>query len=538
MQSLRVDNEKLNGSLQQVQDQFARLKVQHLKKDVTSTTLTQPIQSNQVFHGTSLLLTSMPNYILKPKPIVCMYYLFLFCLQVSVKQDTPQGKSSDSGDPTALPRPDPSNQQQSVAQQPPTIPNVNTVPPATLDNYKQQPEARCVPNSPTEGHPSMNSDNPIVEVNGFRNATAQNERQSSTGPQSDNGIRYPPSLKVKQSHSSAPSSTNFALSEQAASPTDSNKMALVLGEKQLEIPSKMPSDFNQSDYPANTHQGGGYQDPVNNFQDNLPQGHYQDQYQNQPHPWNVPPSNHPSQWPNQQPYLQDHLYQQQPGAQYEQPRSPHYNPQQQNYGQSNYNQQHGNVQQQGPHWCNHGRQDQWENQHYQGAGQQAYNYPNDGLQHNTQNPSYPMPSNLRDDGICYPLSLKVKQSHSSAPSNTNFALSEQAKSSDSGDATALPRPDLSNQQRSVAQQPPTIPNVNTVPPTTQDTYNQQPAARLVPNEGRPSCMNFDNPRPVMMVEMDSFPDGSIQTNMEKSAQFCEALEGGLADYQSLFKRYH
>ncbi len=530
MQSLRVDNEKLNGSLQQVQDQFARLKVQHLKKDVTSTTLTQPIQSNQVFHGTSLLLTSMPNYILKPKPIVCMYYLFLFCLQVSVKQDTPQGKSSDSGDPTALPRPDPSNQQQSVAQQPPTIPNVNIVPPATQDSYNQQPEARFVPNSPTEGHPSMNSDNPILEVNGFKNEAGENKRQSSTGPQS---ICYPPSLKVKQSHSSAPSSTNFALSEQAASPTDSNRISLVLGEKQLEIPSNMLSDFNQSDYPpANTHQGGGYQDPVNNFQvqgrsgfDNLAQG-YQHEYQNHPQPRNVPPSNHPSQWPSQQPYLQDHLYQQQPGAQ---------------YGQSHYNQQHGNGQQQGPHWCNHGQQDpnsQWENQRYQGARQQAYNYPNDGLQHNTQNPSYPMPSNLRDDGICYPLSLKVKQSHSSAPSNTNFALSEQAKSSDSGDATALPRPDLSNQQRSVAQQPPTIPNVNTVPPTTQDTYNQQPAARLVPNEGRPSCMNFDNPRPVMMVEMDSFPDGSIQTNMEKSAQFCEALEGGLADYQSLFKRYH
>ncbi len=55
------------------------------------------------------------------------------------------------------------------------------------------------------------------------------------------------------------------------------------------------------------------------YHDNSPQGHYQDQYQNQPHPQNVPPSNHPSQLPDQQRYLQDHLYQQQPGAQFEQP---------------------------------------------------------------------------------------------------------------------------------------------------------------------------------------------------------------------------
>ena len=49
MQSLRVDNEKLN---RQVQDQFARLKVQHLELKKEVTTLTEPhrpIQpSNQV----------------------------------------------------------------------------------------------------------------------------------------------------------------------------------------------------------------------------------------------------------------------------------------------------------------------------------------------------------------------------------------------------------------------------------------------------------------------------------------------------------
>ncbi len=55
LQSLRVDNEKLN---RQVQDQFARPKVQHLKKDVTPTSPTEPLVPNQVFYGTSLLLTS------------------------------------------------------------------------------------------------------------------------------------------------------------------------------------------------------------------------------------------------------------------------------------------------------------------------------------------------------------------------------------------------------------------------------------------------------------------------------------------------
>ncbi|XP_064386017.1 uncharacterized protein LOC135334661 isoform X2 [Halichondria panicea] len=404
--SLHSDNEKLNRSLQKVQEQFAGLKVRHLelKKEVTNATPTTPPEPPIPIH---------PN-------------------QVSVKQDIPQGRSSDSSDPTAKPKPD---QQQSVAQQPTTIPNVNIVPPTIQDNYNQQPEARLVPNLPTEGLLSMNFENPrsahdSVEVNGFRNAAGRNERQSSTGPQPDNSIRYPPGLQVKQSHSSAPSSTNLALSEQVASPTDaSNKMSLVLGDQQLEKPSNMPSDFNQSHYPANTNQGGDYQDPVNNYRgqsgsDNLPQCHYQYQNQLQPgQPQNVPPSNHPSQWPNQQPYVQDHLYQQQaaqPGPQYEQPRSPHYNPQQQNYGQSNYNQQHGNNQQQGPHWCNHDQQypnSQWEsNQQYQGAGQQAYNYPSDGLQpqqYNTIAPSYP--SNFRDDDAHSP----VLNNHNSLSENTS-----------------------------------------------------------------------------------------------------------------------
>ncbi len=322
-----------------------------------------------------------------------MYIAPAFCLQVSVIQDTPQGRNSDSSDPTAIPRPDPSNKY-SIAQQLPTMPSVNIVPRETQDNYNPQPEARLVPNSPTEGLPSMNFDEPRsahdrVEVNGFRNAAERNERQSCTGPQPDNSIRYPPGLKVKQSHSSAPSSTNLALPEQAASPTDALKMSLVLGDQQLERPSNMPSDFNQSHYPANnTHQGGGYQDPVNN-----------------------------SQWPNQQPYLQDHYYQQQtvqPGPpQYEQPRSPHYNPQQQNYGPSN-------DQQQSPHWCNHGQQypnsQRESNQQYQGARQQAYNYPNDGLQpqqYNTITPSYP--SNFRDDDAHSP----VLNNHNSSSENAS-----------------------------------------------------------------------------------------------------------------------
>ncbi len=56
MQSLRVHNEKLNESLQQVQVQFARLKVQHLelKKEVTKsaatpTTPTEPSTPIQVY---------------------------------------------------------------------------------------------------------------------------------------------------------------------------------------------------------------------------------------------------------------------------------------------------------------------------------------------------------------------------------------------------------------------------------------------------------------------------------------------------------
>ena len=58
LQSLRVDKERLNGSLQEVQEQFARLKVRHLelKKEVTNATPTtlpteppMPIQPNQVF---------------------------------------------------------------------------------------------------------------------------------------------------------------------------------------------------------------------------------------------------------------------------------------------------------------------------------------------------------------------------------------------------------------------------------------------------------------------------------------------------------
>ncbi|XP_064385731.1 myosin-1-like isoform X4 [Halichondria panicea] len=277
--SLRVDKERLSGSLQEVQEQFARLKLE-LKKEVTNTIPTTP-----------------PTYTESTIPIQPNQ----FCLQVSVKHDTPQARSSH---PTAIPRPDPNNEH-SIAQQPPTMPNVNIVPQATQDNYNPQPEARLVPNSPTEGRSSMNFDDPRpaydrVEVNGFRNAAGQNERQSSTGPQPDNSIRYPPGLQVKQSHSSAPSSTNLALSEQAASPTDAlNRMSLVLGDQQLERPSNIPSDFSQSQYPANTHQGGGYQDPVSNYQgqsgfDNLPQ----DQYQNQPRRESPSMHRHPSQWPN------------------------------------------------------------------------------------------------------------------------------------------------------------------------------------------------------------------------------------------------
>ncbi len=53
-----------------------RSELEKAKTDqITSTTPTEPllpIQPNQVFHGTSLLLTlsSMHNYILRPKPIV------------------------------------------------------------------------------------------------------------------------------------------------------------------------------------------------------------------------------------------------------------------------------------------------------------------------------------------------------------------------------------------------------------------------------------------------------------------------------------
>ena len=315
-----------------------------------------------------------------------------------------------------------------------------------------------------------------VEVNGFRNAAGRNERQSSTGPQPDNSIRYPPGLQVKQSHSSAPSSTNLALSEQAASPTDAlNTMSLVLGDQQLERPSNIPSDFSQSHYPANTHQGGGYQDPINNFQgqsgfDNLPQGHYQFQNQLQPgQPRNVPPSNHPSQWPNQQPYLQDHLYQQQaaqPGPpQYEQPRSPHYNPQQQNYGPSN-------DQQQNPHWCNHGQQypnSQWEsNQQYQGARQQAFNYPSDGLQpqqYNTQTPS-----NFRDD-----------DAHSPVLSNHN-SLSENASNSNPIPSNISSRPSINGYGVDMSpEKPKPKPRAHCKPDTPSPVSNPEAQEHLNPN---------------------------------------------------------
>ncbi|XP_064386732.1 putative mediator of RNA polymerase II transcription subunit 26 isoform X5 [Halichondria panicea] len=440
--SLRVDKERLSGSLQEVQEQFARLKLE-LKKEVTNTIPTTP-----------------PTYTESTIPIQPN--------QVSVKHDTPQARSSH---PTAIPRPDPNNEH-SIAQQPPTMPNVNIVPQATQDNYNPQPEARLVPNSPTEGRSSMNFDDPRpaydrVEVNGFRNAAGQNERQSSTGPQPDNSIRYPPGLQVKQSHSSAPSSTNLALSEQAASPTDAlNRMSLVLGDQQLERPSNIPSDFSQSQYPANTHQGGGYQDPVSNYQgqsgfDNLPQdqyqnqymhqnqprrespsmhrhpsqwpnhdqfhqmevtntttqppipiqGHYQDRYQNQPQPRNVPPSNHPSQWPNQQPYLQDHLYQQQPDEQYEHPFS----------------------QRQSFQWDNTSSQERMESQ----------NYPNRRSPHNyPRSLSYPAHISSQEDSSLSSTSLSESPNPSYSPTQVAMLPPPQAR----------PRPKPRKANRKLSQQ--------------------------------------------------------------------------------------